>query len=125
MYLVKTPAIVKPLAKDLIWKIETSEKIIYLTFDDGPTPGVTETVLSILDDFDAKATFFCLGKNAEAHPELFARLADSGHSVGSHSYSHQDGWKTGNYTYVKDALKGNQHIHSSIYRPPYLSLIHI
>lgn len=119
MYLVKTPSILKPLAKDLIWKIDTTDNVIYLTFDDGPTPGVTEKVLDILEQHNAKATFFCLGKNAEANPELFSQLTLSGHSVGSHSYSHQDGWKTGTYSYVKDALKGNRKINSTIFRPPY------
>jgi len=119
MYLVKTPAILKPLAKDFVWKIDTSKKIIYLTFDDGPTPEVTEKVLSILKEYNAKATFFCLGKNVEQHPELYLEVLNARHTTGSHSYSHKDGWKTNNYSYIKDALRGNQKINSTLFRPPY------
>ena len=83
----------------VVFKIPTKEKIIYLTFDDGPTLGVTDKVLSILDDFNAKATFFCLGKNVAQQPELFQRIIEEGHSVGNHSYSHPNGWKTNNGDY--------------------------
>jgi peptidoglycan/xylan/chitin deacetylase (PgdA/CDA1 family) len=92
---------------------------VFLTFDDGPTPGVTLEVLSILEKFNAKATFFCLGKNVEAHPELYAELSKQGHSIGNHSYSHMDGWRTEAYPYVRDVLKCAQHVSSKLFRPPY------
>ena len=94
MYLVKTPSLLKPLAKDFIWHVSTMEREVYLTFDDGPTPGVTDTALTLLARYEAKATFFCLGKNAEEHPEFMSRIQREGHTIGNHTYDHPDGWKT-------------------------------
>ena len=76
---------------DLIWEIDDPEGV-FLTFDDGPTPGITEWILATLDKYDAKATFFVLGKNVEMYPDLFRRIVDAGHKVGNHTYSHQKGW---------------------------------
>jgi peptidoglycan/xylan/chitin deacetylase (PgdA/CDA1 family) len=119
MYPVKIPSIIQPFAKDLLWKVDTQEPILYLTFDDGPTPGVTEEVLKTLSEFNAKATFFCLGKNVEAHPELYEQIKAAGHTIGNHSYNHPDGWKTSTITYAKNALQAQQFIQSEYYRPPY------
>ncbi|HEY8404080.1 MAG TPA: polysaccharide deacetylase family protein [Flavobacteriales bacterium] len=119
MYPVKIPAIIQPFAKDLLWKVDTHEPVLYLTFDDGPTPGVTEDVLQVLHQYQAKATFFCLGKNVEAHPELFAQIKAAGHTIGNHSYNHPDGWKTSAIAYAKNALRAQQFIQSVYYRPPY------
>ncbi len=119
MYLVKTPSIIKPIAKDFLWNISTSEKEIYLTFDDGPTPGVTNIVLDLLKKYSASATFFCLGKNVEAHPEIFARIKSEGHSIGNHTWDHPDGWKTHDISYLKNVLKASQQISGKLFRPPY------
>ncbi len=119
MYLAKTPAIIKPLAKDFVWQMDRKEQGIYLTFDDGPLPGVTDEVLATLNNFHAQATFFCLGKNLEQHPHYKAMYASSGHTIGCHTYSHPDGWKTSPYSYIKNALKANQIIGSTLFRPPY------
>lgn len=115
----KTPAIVKPFARDLVWNIATEEKVVYLTFDDGPTPNVTDKVLDILEQYSAKATFFCLGKQVEQFPGLFERTRSSGHTIGNHSYSHPNGWKTDNDAYFSDIEKAQQLINSKILRPPY------
>jgi peptidoglycan-N-acetylglucosamine deacetylase len=119
MYLVKTPSVLRPLARDLTWKIETSNKEVYLTFDDGPTPIVTEKVLELLRIYGAKATFFCLGKNVEAHPEIYEKILADGHTTGNHSYNHPDGWKTSTITYLKNIILGKRSINSRLYRPPY------
>lgn len=119
MYLVKTPSFVKPLARDLLWHVKTDRREVFLTFDDGPTPGVTEDVLNLLERFQAKATFFCLGKNAEQFPELYAQLIEAGHAVGNHSYSHPDGWKTGQTKYLRDVVLASRCINSNLFRPPY------
>ena len=100
MYLSKTPSIVKPLAKDFLWRVDTTSKELYLTFDDGPTPGVTDIVLDLLKQFDAKGTFFCVGKNIQMHTDLYQRLIDEGHSIGNHSFDHQNGWKTNNLSLI-------------------------
>lgn len=119
MYLVKTPSIIKPLGRDFLWNFPRDKKEIYLTFDDGPTTGVTEKVLDLLQAYNSKATFFCIGENVEQNPQLFERIKNEGHATGNHSYSHQDGWKTCTFSYVKDAMKGNEKIQSSLFRPPY------
>ena len=75
---LKPPKIVRRLMPDLIWEID-DEDGVFLTFDDGPTPGVTEWILSTLDKYDAKATFFVLGKNVEMYPDLYKRILDAGH----------------------------------------------
>jgi len=119
MYLVKTPAFLKPLAKDLLWHVETTRREVYFTFDDGPTPGVTEATLDLLRQYNAKATFFCLGKNTEANLELFSRIALEGHAVGNHTFDHPDGWKTSQITYLRSVLRAKQTISSKLFRPPY------
>ena len=119
MYLVKTPELLKPLAKDLLWHIDTSEKEIFLTFDDGPTPEVTELVLDLLHTYHAQATFFCLGKNVTQYPFIYNRILREGHSVGNHTFNHPDGWKTPVFSYLRDILLAKEHIHSQLFRPPY------
>lgn len=74
-----------------IYPAEAGDKVIYLTFDDGPSTKVTPQVLDVLKQYNVKATFFVLGKNAEQYPELAQRIVDEGHSIASHSYSHDLG----------------------------------
>ncbi|MFN5620686.1 MAG: polysaccharide deacetylase family protein [Flavobacteriales bacterium] len=119
MYFVKTPDVLKPLAKDLLWHVHTTRKEIYLTFDDGPTPGVTEQALDILRAYNAHATFFCLGKNVELYPSIFERITAEGHTVGNHSYDHPDGWKTAPFSYLRNVTRAGNFISSSLFRPPY------
>jgi peptidoglycan-N-acetylglucosamine deacetylase len=119
MYWVKTPSILKPLSRDLLWSVKTADRVLYLTFDDGPTPGVTEDVLNLLQNYQAKATFFCLGKHVEMHPSLYAQIRVMGHGIGLHSYDHPDGWKTCTFAYVRNVLRGGKHMDTTLYRPPY------
>jgi peptidoglycan/xylan/chitin deacetylase (PgdA/CDA1 family) len=119
MYFVKTPEILKPLAKDLLWNKERTSDTIYLTFDDGPTPDITERTLGLLEQYQAKATFFCLGKNVESHPAIFDQIKRSGHAIGNHSYNHPDGWKTESFAYLRNVVRAQEWIESSLYRPPY------
>ena len=92
---------------------------VYLTFDDGPTERITPWVLDTLRDYNAKATFFCLGKKVEMHPEIFQRIIDEGHVVGNHSYSHLKGWETRTGQYVQDVDLANDLIQTKLFRPPY------
>lgn len=119
MYFTKTPKALKNLFPNLIWEMPAADKKIYLTFDDGPVPGVTDWVLDQLDLFGVDATFFCIGKNVEENPDLYQRLVESRHSIGNHSYSHMNGWVNKNISYYKDILKAKQLIDSKMYRPPY------
>ena len=109
----------KWISPSVTWDLRSKEKIIYLTFDDGPTPVVTEKVLDLLDRYDAKATFFCLGRNVERHQEIYKTILERGHATGNHTYSHLKGWKTPNGEYLSDIELARQHIPSKLFRPPY------
>jgi peptidoglycan-N-acetylglucosamine deacetylase len=119
MYLVRTPGLLKPLFKDLLWDLRGPDRAVYVTFDDGPIPEVTPWVLDQLAARGAKATFFCIGRNAEANPELLARIRQEGHSVGNHTWDHPDGWKTPGTAYLRNVLRCQQIVRSRLFRPPY------
>lgn len=116
--LFKPPKFLRRLMPSLVWDME-GEEDVFITFDDGPTPGNTEWILDTLAKYDAKATFFCLGKNVEQHPEVFQKILDAGHKAGNHTYSHQKGWRTSLERYVEDVDFANQLIRSDLFRPPY------
>jgi len=119
MYPVRTPGIIRTLAPYAVWTIPNATQSVFLTFDDGPTPGVTGEILDILHNHKAKATFFCLGKNALRYPDLIQRIGRQGHHLGHHSFSHADGWKTSNYTYLKEVVQGALATPTTLFRPPY------
>ena len=118
---LKPPKILRRLMPELIWEIEDEEGI-FLTFDDGPTPGVTEWVLATLDKYNAKATFFVLGKNVEMYPDLYQKILDAGHKVGNHTYSHQKGWGMSLRRYIEDVDLAADMVHSELFRPPYANI---
>jgi peptidoglycan/xylan/chitin deacetylase (PgdA/CDA1 family) len=111
--------VLKTLYPSLIWNIETKEKVLFLTFDDGPTKGVTDPLLDLLKQYGAKATFFCVGKNIQSEPELFQRILDEGHVIGNHTYNHKNGWTSNNLEYLKDVKQFDQIYKSKLFRPPY------
>ena len=121
----RTPFFLPWLYPSLHWRIPTTEKIIYLTFDDGPIPDVTEEVLSILNTFNATGTFFCIGENVEKHPEVFHQIVSGGHIIGNHTFHHVSGWKTLSSIYrkeVEDAdrvIQNQLGIKPALFRPPY------
>jgi peptidoglycan/xylan/chitin deacetylase (PgdA/CDA1 family) len=118
-YFVKTPWWIKKIYSFYTWSIPTKEKTLYLTFDDGPHPEATPFVLSELKKFDALATFFCIGKNVLAYPDIYKRILDEGHAVGNHTQNHLNGWKTPNDVYMKDIAEAANYIDSNLFRPPY------
>ena len=118
-YTIKTPEWVKKLFGGSIWDMPERGKAIYLTFDDGPHPLITPFVLDELKKYDARATFFCIGKNVEDNPVVYTRILEEGHAVGNHTYNHLDGWKTGSAKYLADILKAKKYIDSDLFRPPY------
>lgn len=118
MFRPRSLKIFSRLLPEMIWEIDDPDSV-FLTFDDGPTPGITEWILEELDKFDARATFFCLGKNVEMYPDLYDKIIDAGHKVGNHSYSHQKGWGVATEKYVEDVDFGNQYLRSDLFRPPY------
>lgn len=110
---------IKKLYPGVIWDIQNTGKTLFLTFDDGPTPIITEKVLDILDSYKAKGTFFCLGRNVDRHPDIYNEILRRGHATGNHTYSHLKGWKTQNPQYFEDIELARKYIKSSLFRPPY------
>jgi peptidoglycan/xylan/chitin deacetylase (PgdA/CDA1 family) len=119
MYFIKTPEILKRIYPNQTWSYPTSEKKIYLTFDDGPTPNITGWVLEQLKTYRAKATFFLVGQNAERYPQIVSAIRREGHSIGNHTYRHLNGWMIATKPYMKDILKCNELLQSKLFRPPY------
>lgn len=115
---VKPGKLLRWMFPNVVWSIDDSEGI-YLTFDDGPTPGVTEWILHTLDRYDAKATFFVLGKNVELYPDLYQMILDKGHKIGNHTYSHQKGWAMTTEDYIADVDLAGDMLHTELFRPPY------
>jgi peptidoglycan/xylan/chitin deacetylase (PgdA/CDA1 family) len=118
-YFVKTPWLVKKIYADYIWSISATEKTLYLTFDDGPHPEATPFVLNELKKFNALATFFCIGKNMLAFPDVYKRILDEGHEAGNHTQNHLNGWKVSDDAYMRDIAEAANYIDSNLFRPPY------
>ena len=119
MFLAHTPTLIQRLFDQLLWREPAAERVVYLTFDDGPIPEVTPWVLDVLADYDAKGTFFCVGQNVERYPELFARLRREGHTVGNHTYNHLSGWSNDATCYVDNIERCDDLVDSPLFRPPY------
>ena len=119
MYLVKTPAIIQNLFPGFVWRKPTSDKVLYLTFDDGPIPVITPWVLQQLEKYKAKATFFCVGDNVRKYPEVFSSVKDAGHTVGNHTFNHLSGWNTETSPYLDNVEACAELIESNLFRPPY------
>lgn len=119
MYLVKTPSLLKKLYPQLTWDMPKGNQCIYLTFDDGPIPIVTPFVLNILQQYNAKATFFCIGDNVSKHPDEFEQVKNAGHTIGNHTYNHLKGWDTDDKTYLQNFLVADEQLHTNLFRPPY------
>ena len=117
--IVRPPKWLRIFSGPTIWRIETDEKKLFLTFDDGPIPELTPWVLDTLDEYSAKATFFCVGDNVRKHPEIFAQLRERGHGVGNHGYSHINGFRSTIQSYIRDVYRARKQIDSKLFRPPY------
>lgn len=131
-YIVKTPGIVKALYPKRLWSLSKEKKTIYLTFDDGPIPIVTPWVLDTLTAFQAKATFFCIGRNVQDHPEIFRQILREGHTVGNHTQNHLNAQNTEIDAYIDNTLKAQHALEETaeeeysqtikkqlLFRPPY------
>lgn len=126
---VKTPLVIKKMLPNYVWNMPTTSKTLYLTFDDGPTPEITNWVLDTLNQFDAKATFFCIGKNIEKYPEIFQNILDNGHAIGNHTNNHVKGWRTSTKKYIENIDEAQKYIDFetlklqlksvNLFRPPY------
>jgi len=120
-FLHKSPFWLRSLFPKYIWRkpIIKGEPSIYLTFDDGPIPGVTPWVLEQLAAYQATATFFCIGDNVRKHPEVFKRLTADGHSIGNHTFNHLKGWQTKTETYIANVTQCEAYFKTRLFRPPY------
>lgn len=102
-----------------LWRMNPTEKSVYLTFDDGPIPEVTPWVLDVLDRYGVKATFFMVGENAAKHPEVFEMVKTRGHRIGNHTYNHIGGMRHGISSYVANVDKANELLRTNLFRPPH------
>jgi peptidoglycan-N-acetylglucosamine deacetylase len=119
MYLVKTPKLMQALMPSHLWQVDTPNRSIFLTFDDGPIPEVTPWVLDQLAAHNAKATFFCVGENVAKHPVIYERILAEGHAVGNHTYNHLNGWHTDTAPYCHNIRQCAHVVKSELFRPPY------
>ena len=122
---VKTNYFIKKIFSNYVWDIPNHESKVFLTFDDGPTPEITEWVLEQLKKYDAKVTFFCIGNNINKHPEIFDKVIADGHAIGNHTFNHLKGWNTDTEEYLKNVLLCQSKITNrkskitNLFRPPY------
>ena len=100
----KTPKLVQRMFPKRVWTFPEKSNAIFLTFDDGPIPNITPWVIQELKKNNAKATFFCIGENIKKNPDIFKTLISEGHSIGNHTYSHLNGWKTKVSEYVNNVI---------------------
>ena len=120
MFLHKTPKAIRVFYPSFVWNIKDKYPSVYLTFDDGPVPGVTDWVLDTLKDFNIPATFFCVGDNIDKHPVLFSRILEEGHGIGNHTNNHLDGWSSKSDLYIQNIDKCEYKLpEQSLFRPPH------
>lgn len=126
-YFAKTPRLIMRIFSKYTWRFSFNKKEVFLTFDDGPTPEITEFVLSELKKYEAKATFFCIGKNITKQPEIFQNIISDGHAIGNHTQNHFNGWRTNDHEYINSVLDCENVIsrtmknavNPKLFRPPY------
>jgi peptidoglycan-N-acetylglucosamine deacetylase len=122
---IKTPRWVKRIFSNLIWEVPNTEKVVYLTFDDGPTPEITDWVLEELAKYHFKATFFLIGDNIRKYPETAQNILKEGHTIGNHTFNHWNGWQKNTDAYIANTELGAQQIKNTLgvspvlFRPPY------
>lgn len=116
---VRPPQVIRNLFPGTIWRMPEQEKVIYLTFDDGPVEKETPWVMNLLNQYQIKATFFCVGENADNNQHLIQELLNNGHSVGNHAYNHLPAWKCSRSEYFNNIEKARPYIPGNLFRPPH------
>ena len=129
MFPVRPPLVLRSFYRNVVWQMPAGQKVLYLTFDDGPIPEITPWVINQLREFNAKATFFCLGENIKKHTNEFEMLIKEGHATGNHTMNHFNGWFTHDFRYIRNVEicqsvlvkhRGQQeHDVADLFRPPY------
>ncbi len=119
MLIEQPPLLLRWIYPRALWRMDKNVKAVYLTFDDGPIPGITPWVLDLLDKYHIKATFFLVGDNVRKHPEEFKMIVERGHRVGNHTYNHIQGFKYLSYNYLENTNKADELIKTNLFRPPH------
>jgi len=119
MLIERAPKLYRSLYRGSHWRFNSDKKVVYLTFDDGPIPEITPWVLDLLDKYNIKATFFCVGDNVRKYPEIYQMVQERGHQTGNHTFHHIQGLKTDTQSYMEDVQEAGQLIDSKLFRPPY------
>ena len=118
-YINRIPEFLRRFLPGDVWEISSEEPTLYLSFDDGPHPQITGFVLDELRKWNAKATFFCIGKNVKQYPEMYRQILEEGHSVGNHTMHHLNAWSVKEEVYLEDVAEAKTYIDSDLFRPPY------
>lgn len=119
IYTIRIPRLIRIFYPSALWRLTVEDKKLYLSFDDGPHPEITPFVLSLLEQYQAKASFFCIGDNVLRYPDVFRLIGEKGHVVGNHTQHHVNGWKKSDQVYLQDIAQASMHIDSTLFRPPY------
>ena len=119
LFFSKTSKLIQKVFPEYLWKIPVEDNSIFLTFDDGPVPEITPWVLEQLDQYSAKASFFCIGDNIKKHPDIYQSIIDKDHLVCNHTFNHLNGWKTSTNKYIENTLECSKLVKAKFFRPPY------
>ena len=119
MFIEQPPQFIRQLYPHAHWRMNTSEKAVYLTFDDGPIPEVTPWVLDVLDKYQIKATFFMVGDNVRKHPDEYKMVVERGHRIGNHTFNHLKGFEEGSERYIANIDKADSYLSTDLFRPPH------
>ena len=109
----------RALYPSFIWEMPVNDRTIFLSFDDGPHPEITPFVLDQLKNYNAKASFFCIGDNIVKYPSVYERIVNEGHATGNHTYNHLNGWNSGTEQYIENVSRTAAYVNSKLFRPPY------
>jgi peptidoglycan-N-acetylglucosamine deacetylase len=118
-YLAKTPWWLRRLYPTCVWRVPTVSKTVYITFDDGPHPVATPLALQLLEQYNAKASFFCIGNNVQLQPSIYNTIIINGHAIGNHTMNHVNGWKSNTSLYLEEIEQAEKLIKTNFFRPPY------
>lgn len=119
MFIEQPPELIRLLYPRALWRMDKKEKAVYLTFDDGPIPEITEWVLDLLDKYHIKATFFMVGDNVRKHPAEYRKVVERGHRIGNHTFNHIRGFEYKSQSYLANTDKADEYLHTDLFRPPH------